>query len=250
MTYPLIYTPCSFVESQFEKFLIITQILINLNCLKPQVICFLDMAIKKLSKINGKILVVGPIYDKIEKLSEIKKIISEYSFIIFNGGLCYPFDNVGAVGGRINVINSLLKEQNVIYNVDGHDLKLLQILTENDDCSNISNWIRSKSNVIIAEFDNNSQFIIVGGGIIPSITTQKLLEDNIEISFVSFINEKPWHQSYNGKLGYIISNNPLTSEDPVFYNYSAQIGNKYIGESTKVFAQEIDKYGLQKTVLL
>jgi hypothetical protein len=78
---------------------------------------------------------------------------------------------------------------------------------------------------------------------------EKLL-DNLETSFVSLINGQIWHNLYGGGYGYIISNNPLTQQSPKFYNFSMQMGNIYNGSETKVYAQEIDQFGLKDTISL
>jgi len=112
----------------------------------------------------------------------------------------------------------------------------------------IHKWLSTKSNIVMINFTNQSSLIITGGGIVPNMTKSDL-HNNIETSFVSTINEKPWHQTYGGGYGYIISNNPLTTKEPQFYHYSAQIGNSH-NENTQVYAQEVDQFGLKRTILL
>ena len=56
----------------------------------------------------GKILVVGPIYDKMEKLSIVENLMPEYQFVIFNGGLCFPADDLTQLKIRINKMQNLL----------------------------------------------------------------------------------------------------------------------------------------------
>lgn len=90
--------------------------------------------------------------------------------------------------------------------------------------------------------------IVTGGGILPSMNRDVLI-DNLETSFVSNIDQVPWHKKYTGLIGYVISNNPLTSQKPKFYPFSAQIGNVY-SEKVQVYAQEAEVYGLKRTILL
>jgi len=106
----------------------------------------------------------------------------------------------------------------------------------------------SKPNVIIINFVSQSSLIVTCGGVLPKMTKSQL-SDNLETSFISNIENKPWHKFYGGGYGYIISNNPLTDKEPAFYNYSAQIGNVY-SKSCQVYAQEVDQFGLKKTILL
>jgi hypothetical protein len=196
--------------------------------IKPDI--FDGMVAKIIKNIKNKVLIVGPIYDKLNKLSNV--IIDNYDLIILNGNVSYPNDNVE---NRINVIEELIKTNKVIYNLGNFDLK------------NNLNWFKNKPNVVIIEFARGTKLIITSGGITPQMKSNKLMND-LETTFVSNIDNKPWHDSYNGSHGYVISNNPLTNKYPQFYNYSAQIGNTY--ESGKVYAQEADANGLLQTIAL
>jgi hypothetical protein len=197
-----------------------------------------------LPKMSGKILVVGPIYDKIEKLAVVEKMIPQYNTIIFNSGLCYPSDDLSQVSHRISEMQKLMDHHKVIYLAGRSDYLLLETL----DDTLISNWIRMRPNIALAAFPTRT-VLITDGGLPPTVKSSKDLNNNLEISFISKIKESPWHQSYNGGLGYVVSNNPLTNEYPKYYSYSMQIGNSYSPES-KVYAQEITEMGLKQTILL
>jgi hypothetical protein len=188
-----------------------------------------------------KVLVVGPIYDKIEKLQKIKEIEHNYQYIIFNGNLLYPYVNTNELEERIKLFDN----KKWLFNVGQFDLLAL---LNRELSSNVSKWINSKPNVIIIEFINKTNLIILGGGVIPKMNKRDLL-DSLEVSFVSNFNNEIWHKSYGGGYGYIISNNPLTDKEPAFYNYSMQLGNVFSPDN-KVYAQEADQYGLKETILL
>ncbi len=204
-----------------------------------------DMSAITLPIISGKILVVGPIYDKIDKLSVVEKMISQYKYIIFNSGLCYP-SNIDKIKLRIQRIQSLIDKNKIIYLAGRTDYTILKSLTK--DNKNIVEWINNKPNIAIINFPNYT-VLIVDGGIPITIKSISDLKENIEVSFISQINEIPWHLSYNGGLGYVISNNPLTNNCPKYYNYSMQLGSSYSEESS-VYAQEMDEIGLKQTILL
>lgn len=182
-----------------------------------------------------KILVVGPINDK---LSKIKSMTPLYDWIILNGGLFFQINNLN---NNIEQMNELMKSGKIIYNIGKQDLLLLSNLEFNDP---VSQWIRACPNIVFADYISRS-VIIVDGGIPNTIKTRNDLLNNLEISFVSQINKNPWHKSYGGGLGYIISNNPLTSKSPQFYNYSMQLGTE-----SDVYAQEVNDMGLKQTILL
>lgn len=202
-----------------------------------------------INKNMNKVLVVGPIYDKLDKLNNVTNMIPHYDQVIFNGGLCYPNNNPSEVKSRLSIMDKLIRTKKVIYNIDSHDLKCANDFHNNKECSEIVDWIWSKPNVIILHFTKlQTTTVVTSGGVSPSMNPYNL-EDNLETSFISKINGISWHQLYGGMSGYIISNNPLTFQEPKFHKFSAQIGNAY-GPETQVYAQELDGLGLKKTILL
>jgi hypothetical protein len=163
--------------------------------------------------------------------------------------LLYPFGDVDELKSRIKLINELISTQKVIYNLGNYDLKLLNILHQNEDHIDIQKWILSKPNVIAIDFVNSSSVLIMSGGLTPDINSRVRMWDNLELSFVSQINGNPWQVYYGGSLGYIISNNPATSNKPRYFPYAAQIGTKYSKDSA-TYAQEIDQFGLKNIIEL
>lgn len=199
-------------------------------------------------KIGCQVLVIGPLYDKLDKLDKIKELSSNYELVIFNGNLCYPFDNLDEVERRIDILDGYLKPGRILYNLGNYDLVLSQKLNEVKGYDRIKQWLKSFTNVFIIGFRNQTTCIITSGGLTNEMKREHLL-DNIETSFVSYIDHKPWHVKYGGMQGYVVSNSPLTFQEPQFYNFSAQIGNDY-GPETKVYAAEIGPAGLKQTILL
>jgi hypothetical protein len=175
-----------------------------------------------------RILVTGPIHNKIEKLIDLQ---SNYDWIIVNGGLDYS--------NNWQLIKQLSK---CIYVAGRNDL-LLMTQTQNFE---IVDWVRACYNVVVADFPDRTA-LVMDGGIPPEVQTRSQLVDNLELSFVSYLDNKPWQLSYNGGLGYVISNNPFTKNPPHYFNYSMQLGSL---ETDKVYAQEVDGIGLKATILL
>ena len=206
------------------------------------------MVVKNIHKSANKILVVGPIYDQIDKLNKIEEMLPNYDRIIINGSLCYPFNNLEQVQQRVSRISQLLRSYKIVYNISRHDLLCAQHLYNNSKYPKLLNWILNKPNITTITFQNQTNLIVTGGGI-TSTMNRDMLYDNLETSFVSNIGQEPWHKKYVGMLGYVISNNPLTNQKPKFYPYSAQIGNIY-SENVKVYAQEAEPFGLKRTILL
>jgi hypothetical protein len=191
-----------------------------------------------------KVLVVGPIYDKIEAVQSQQKILNEQDLIIFNGNLCYPNNNLEEVEARIKIMEKFIQTGKVIYNLGNQDLLLMKQLDENNQNYRIVNWLKTKSNVVMVDLLAQSGLIITNGGVTPEMKRSDL-DDDLETSFVSNIKNEPWHRWYGGGYGYIISNNPLTRESPKFYNFSMQIGNIY-DEKNQTYAVQIGQYGVER----
>lgn len=199
------------------------------------------MKYKLIKNFKGKILVIGAIYNQINKLKQIFDYLDQYQLVILIGNICYPFDN--EVDNRIKLINKLFSYNNFIYVAGDLDY---QSSLKNEE---IESWLLSKPNIVSIEFYNSTKISAVCGGLLPNYKLQDLYS-NLEIVFVSRVGDTPWHLQYGGKMGYVISNNPLAEDkDPDFFNYSARIGNKF-KINNKIYAQEVDEYGLKKTLLI
>ena len=203
------------------------------------------MAAHTIKDQTGKILVVGPLYDRIDKLTEIETYFDKYELIVFNGNLCYPYDNPLEVCQRLDAMSKLLTNPKVKYNLGNHDLLFLNKVRKELDQEKIYNWLRVQDNVIIVKFRGGNTLIITSGGVTPEMSLKDLIY-NTETSFVSNIQDKPWHQSYGGGMGYIISNNPLTQTPPQFHNFSAQMGNSY-SNKTITYMLEVGCNGVGRT---
>jgi hypothetical protein len=206
-------------------------------------ICSCNMSAIQFHNFDERILVVGPVYDRLDKLEKILNMAPDYGLVIINGNLTFPCDNLDEVQKRIDFIDKHLSK-NIIYNMGNYDFNLLI----KDIPDKMRKWFDYKSNVVMVHFSGQTMLIVTGGGILPTMTKFSIM-NNLETSFIANVEGKPWHQSYGGGYGYIISNNPLTDMPPVFYNFSAQIGNHY-STDVQVYAQEVDKYGLKKTILV
>jgi hypothetical protein len=191
-----------------------------------------------------KILVVGPLYDKIDKLSRLSEMAFEYDWIIFNSGLCHPSDNIEKVKERIDKMRDFISKYNSAYVIGRYDYLMLT-KTSNVE---IERWVKGSYNVLLADFTSRG-IVIVDGGIHNNVHTRADLFDNLEVSFTSNLDGKPWHEYYNGRVGYVISNNPLTDKHPKYYQHSMQLGNTY-GPDNAVYAVEVDDISLKKTIVL
>jgi len=194
------------------------------------------MTARTIEKFSQKALVVGPIYDRIEILDNNQEIWEQYPLIIFNGNICYPNDNLDEVKKRIDLMEDFIQTQKgqVIYNLGNLDLLLIKHLDASREHHDLLQWLQSKGNVVFVKFLNQPELIVTSGGVTPNMGRADL-QDNLETSFVSKVKDAPWHRWYGGGYGYIVSNNPLTFEEPQFWNFSLQLGQIYC-EKTQVYA--------------
>ena len=191
---------------------------------------------------KNKILVVGPIYDQIDKVSNHSDWFSQHELIVFNGNLCYPFTDLDQIRQRLKIMDAYLAQSKVLYNLSDHDLGLMQQLWESGEAPDIHKWLQSKSNVVLVEFASQTNLTITGGGIAPNMTRSDLY-DNLETSFINRLEGHPWHELYDGGCGYTIANNPLTQSRPTYYNHSMQIGTIYSPEIT-IYAVQVTSHGV------
>lgn len=225
---PLYIYPSCFVERLFDKLK---------NIIK---IYKIQMPFLTINNINNA-LVIGPVHGSLEILEKVNAIQNQYDIIIFNGGLLELQDKFKN-NKLMSAMSDMLKTSKVIYNIGRDDYKL----SINNDF--ISNWIKGKPNVVNLIFPRGTSTLVIDGGITSEMLKIEELYNNIEISFVNQINGQSWHKSYNGRLGYIIANQPLSSSEPKFFNYSVQLGIER--HYNKVYAQEVKEHGLGDTFLL
>lgn len=198
---------------------------------------------------DQKILVVGPIYDQIDKVSNRINWISQHGIIIFNGNLTYPHDDLSQVRERIKIMDDWIQSGKVLYNVGDQDLILMKKLWDAREAPDIQAWLRGRSNVVMINFaKTQSNLIVTAGGVTPQMRLADL-QDNLETSFVTRIGGRPWHELYGGGLGYIVANNPLTESQPKYYNFSLQIGNAY-SPNVKIYAAHIQSLGVKEIICL
>ena len=190
-----------------------------------------------------KILVLGPIYDKTHKLPAISDLSKDYDWIVFNGDICYPGE-LCKVKPRIDQIREFLASYKAIYLAGRLDY-LFAGKTNNYE---VRDWIYSLPNIAIFDFQTRP-VLIMDGGIPKNIYERSKLMNNLELSFVSNIDNKPWHDSYYGCFGLVISNNPLTDKWPQHYTNSMQLGNVY-NAGAPICAQEVGEIGTKPIILV
>jgi len=192
------------------------------------------MNLIELKKIKSAI-VVSSDQNLFDNISEIKKIIKNYEICIINGNITKNTSDEKELKYRFDLLSDLCKSEKIIYNIGSFDLKISLTSQATRD------WIKGKNNVINLITSKGYSFIILDGGVSKSILKKDELHNNIE---ASFINDISWHKEYDGSIGYVIANKPVSSK-PKFYNYSCSLGI-----TNKICIQEIFENGLDKTIII
>lgn len=167
-----------------------------------------------LDNFRGQLLVVGPLYNNLDKLEKIKDLTDRFDHIIINSGLLFP--NLSRAEEQIAQVKETLLDKNISYLIGRQDLMLW---SELEPQSESAKWILNQPNVATIKWENDYKVTVMDGGLTPDIKHLSQLRDNLEVSFVV-----DWHKTYNGKFGFIITNKPLTTVKPKYYNFSVQIG--------------------------
>lgn len=191
---------------------------------------------------KNRILVVGPFYDKIEKLNFIQDIRQPDDIVIFLGDICFPNNDLNALNIRVQKLQAFLQKDKTFYILGNHDLSFRSKL----DIYNydIYNWINKQYLAIKINFENETNALIVHGGILPRHSKFEDLNQDLEISFN---NEPSMHQDYNGRFGYLITSHPKSEKNQVeLFNYSMSLDTS-CHETNILAVQELTKMGLGQT---
>ena len=139
-------------------------------------------------------------------------------------------------------MDSYLKEFSSFYVLGDSDLTFKNLNKNN--VNDLNKWIDNQCLGVHITFGNSTMLTVVHGGIPAGAKGWNDILSNIEVAFVRNINDKPWHNFYQGNYGYIISAHPMTDE-VTHYGLSSSIDVK-----NQVLAQEYDENGLKRTILL
>lgn len=163
---------------------------------------------------KGNIAVISPILN-IDSFDNIKKL-NNISLLIINSSLFGLNDSEELLKEKL----LLLKSINALYVMGSKDYLLFNKIKYNKNLFDLSNFMLNKPNIICQTFDNQTNYFITAGGIMPKHKEMFDLIDDMEISFI----KTNWHLLYNGRFGYGISNMPYY-ENPKIFDFSRSIGS-------------------------
>lgn len=192
-----------------------------------------------------RILIIGPIYDRTEKLFALNLLCKPNDILVFLGDVCYPYKNTAEVVKRLNELTTFFEGKKSYYVLGDHDLVFKsQVASSNADAYD---WLDYKMLGVRFTFKNNTNLLVIHGGILPKHKKMSDLDDDPEISFVTETGDKKnWHKIYNGRFGYVVSSHPPTKDNQIkTYKYSTSIDTKDV-----LAVQEFTKTGLGQTFYL
>ncbi len=199
---------------------------------------------------GAKIVVVGDIHEHEEQFDKlIEKVKPSPEMFFVSVGDIYDKGFGKKVAESItNKIKSMVDE-GVGYVIRGnHELKNIRIAKRTYTMTDELKWFEAQPLSISFEFPSRALVTVVHGGVTPTHTWRDL-EDDIETCYVRDLDEngkyiklnykikdgkkvmepsksngKPWHKSYDGRFGYIVSGHQSQKDGvPKFYNYSCNL---------------------------
>lgn len=205
------------------------------------------MRTKKVDVKDKNLLVVGPLYNKLEKLYAIEPLVKDNSIVVLLGDICFPYEKYSDVPSRIEQMKLFMEGKDAHYVLGDKDLVYMQKTFAAH--ADTHDWLAVQPLAVRFVFENQTSALVVHGGILPRHTTWGEISDDLEISFITNVPtiNKPWHRVYNGRFGYVLSSHPATKEnEAVKYEHSISLDTN-AHETDKVAVQEFTEKGLGET---
>lgn len=205
------------------------------------------MRTNKIDVKDKSLLVVGPLYNKMDKLFALTPLIKEDSIVVFLGDIAYPFNKFSDVPPRIETIKTFMEGKDCHYVLGDKDLIYMQKTFSSS--ADTHEWLSKQSTAIRFMFDNGTSVLAVHGGILPRHTTWGEVNSDLEISFITEVTsiKKSWHKLYNGRFGYVVSSHLANKDNKVeIHKHSISLDTN-AHESDVVAVQEFTKNGLGQT---
>jgi UDP-2,3-diacylglucosamine pyrophosphatase LpxH len=198
------------------------------------------MKIRKIKLQEERILVVGPIYDKIDKLYAINDLCQKDDIVVFLGDIAHPYQNTIDIMKRITTLMTFCEGKNTHYILGDYDF----IFKNKASSSNLDacDWFARQLLGVRFTYANDTNILVIHGGILAKHKKLEDLEQDPEISFV-----KNWHTKYDGRFGYVVASHPAAKNNKIkTYNYSASL-DTLCYESNVLAVQAINNKGLGET---
>lgn len=198
---------------------------------------------KTLEAGSQELLVIGPIYNQIDKLPLLEKH-TKNRLVVFLGDLCYPYNSFTDISERLKSLRSFIQGKRCFYILGDKDLIFMKkIFSSHTDTYD---WLNAQRKALRFSFSNNTNILLVHGGVLPSHKTWNEVQNDLESAFITNLQEtgKPWHDIYDGRFGYVISSHP---SEVKIYNHSMSLETEGFN-TDKLAAQVYGPNGLGETL--
>lgn len=196
---------------------------------------------------SQELLVIGPLYNKIDKLDLLEEVAKD-KLVVLLGDISYPYNTFNDVSDRLKKIRSFIAGKRCFYILGDKDLIFMKkIFSSNADTYD---WLSLQRKALRFSFSNNTNLLVVHGGVLPTHTTWNDVQDDYESAFVSTLVDTgvSWHTQYDGRFGYVLSSHGNFGDSEIkFYNHSAALDTECY-KTDKLAVQIFGPNGLGKTL--
>lgn len=144
----------------------------------------------------------------------------------------------------LNKIKELVNLGHAFFIKGNHELKNIKKYRNNGDLPPILQWVEQQPLSLSFVYPNSSRYTAIHAGVDPKMSWKDLTHD-LNLCYIRYLSNndktkvlfKPdkikeellkenisvWHESYDGRFGYIVSGHNSNVKGPTFYNYSCNI---------------------------
>lgn len=204
---------------------------------------------------NIKIAVIGDIHGHLEQFNKIIEKIqpSEKMWVISVGDIKNKGFGIKAENEIISKLQSLNQPACMVRG--NNEIKAIREARVSDKMTPELEWLDKLPLTLSFRFHNGTRLTVLHAGVLPHFTENDL-RNNIEVAYVRNVGKDgemlnyddaiakkgiPWHDLYDGRFGFIISGHSSSSNNPTYYNYSANIDSCCFGTgvlSSQIFSSE------------
>lgn len=196
---------------------------------------------------SQRLLVVGPIYNRTDKLFLLDKLCKPDDRIVFLGDVSLPYKSKSEVTKRIQEIQAFSESHKSFYVLGDEDLLFMKDSYVSH--ADAYDWFNQQSITIRFTYKNNSNVMVVHGGIPTKNKTLESLDNDLELIFESKSSnaKKKWHKTYDGRFGYVVSSHPPVQSDKAeIHNHSMSLDSQCHTKEV-LLVQEVNDKGLGET---
>lgn len=140
--------------------------------------------------------------------SKCLNVIDRDDHIVMLGNQRLDKDNEKVFNEFLEVKNATGKTP--IHIVSANELLFIENNALDADLWHSVSWLQSQYISASFQLVNYTKYVITSGGFKPSWKNWNLAKINMQQAFVNYLNNgKNWHEVYDGRFGYVISDCPI-----------------------------------------